>query len=412
MGAGFHGVLINTVILMPNIKLLVYVAIHFGVSLANQLLIDAAFSCDNDGVKSALKGSFFHRIGIGSPPADPNFIDDKGSSALHYAARKGCVKSIKTLLAAGADIEQTDDERQTALYDAIMGVQVEAVKVLLNAGAEVNIDDKYRHESPLYYAVTKVPSYHEYSADDQAKTDEIVNVLLKAGADPLKKDIGRTTVLADAFGPFKSPPENIANKVDAMLKYVSDPNIRDEDNASLLHHAAYKLWSIPTNEQVQDWEVQKGGPGCLKVMKVLIDNGVDPNLQDIDGMTALHYVVLFNGKLDYDLLEFLINSGADPTIQTNDGDNVLHFALQNYDNSGKGSNDGQAFLKTIELFLKNNVDPNSQNNDGHSALHLAVMQQPDSKDIKETETYDKIITTLLKYGADPNIVNKSGENQY
>ena len=115
-----------------------------------------------------------------------------------------------------------------------------------------------------------------------------------------------------------------------------------------LYHAAYKLWSIPTNEQVQDWEVQKGGPGCLKVMKVLIDNGVDPNLQDIDGMTALQlaiknvqqsceflnfdiflkpkvedYVVLFNGKLDYDLLEFLINSGADPTIQTNDGDNVL-----------------------------------------------------------------------------------------
>ena len=67
---------------MKNLNILVCVAIQFGVGFANTRLTEAAGNCDNAELKSALKGSFFHRIGIGSPPADVNYQSGSKRSAL------------------------------------------------------------------------------------------------------------------------------------------------------------------------------------------------------------------------------------------------------------------------------------------------------------------------------------------
>ena len=75
---------------MKNTNILVCVVLQFGVGIGNKILVDAAAKCDNAGVKSALKGSFFHRIGIGKPPADINYRDQNRNerSALPFLFRK------------------------------------------------------------------------------------------------------------------------------------------------------------------------------------------------------------------------------------------------------------------------------------------------------------------------------------
>lgn len=81
--------------------------------------------------------------------ADPNSACSSGIRPLHCAAHVGSVPAMKTLLAAGADINRRgdafDDEDtklpllgETALEHAILGNQVEAVRFLLDAGADVS----------------------------------------------------------------------------------------------------------------------------------------------------------------------------------------------------------------------------------------------------------------------------------
>ena len=117
-------------------------------------------------------------------------VDVKGRNALHYAAKYGdqdmvqiCVKStiginsvdkrlqtplilatrannteaMKTLLAAGADVNLRDDIHRTALHYAVEENNINMVKILLSAeGIEVNIPDDYS-QNPLDLIQEKTP---------------------------------------------------------------------------------------------------------------------------------------------------------------------------------------------------------------------------------------------------------------
>jgi ankyrin repeat protein len=67
--------------------------------------------------------------------ADPNTCNEKGSTALHIAAREGCLDGIHSLLSLGALINCTNDDGYTPIHYATFGGWPEAAKALLAHGA-------------------------------------------------------------------------------------------------------------------------------------------------------------------------------------------------------------------------------------------------------------------------------------
>jgi ankyrin repeat protein len=116
----------------------------------------------------------------------------------------------------------------------------------------------------------------------------------------------------------------------------------------------------------------------IKLVKKIIQQGIDINYQTKNGNTALYWASR-NGYTE--IVELLLKvSGVNINIQYNVGNTALMFALCN---SNK---------KIVKLLLKYGADVNKKNDYGYTALILASQYE-------ETE----IVKLLLKYKVDINI---------
>ncbi|XP_051823994.1 ankyrin repeat domain-containing protein 54-like [Antechinus flavipes] len=86
---------------------------------------------------------------------DPMSTDDKGRSALHFAACNGNDQMVQLLLNHGADPDQRDGLGNTALHLAACTNQVPVITTLLRRGARVDVLDR-AGRSPLHLAKNKL----------------------------------------------------------------------------------------------------------------------------------------------------------------------------------------------------------------------------------------------------------------
>ncbi len=118
--------------------------------------------------------------------------------------------------------------------------------------------------------------------------------------------------------------------------------------------------------------------GDVTTVRVLIDQGVDVNAAQGDGMTALHWAAK---QRDADLTELLLESGADPRAMTRIGSYTpLHLAAR-----GGGA-------ATVQALLEAGSDPTAATtNSGAQPIHLA-----------SASGNPHAVRLLLQHGADPN----------
>lgn len=89
---------------------------------------------------------------------------------------------ILQALKNGADIHATDKNGVTALHHAVRFRSPAAVKTLLEQGANVNQPCRRNGSTPLHRAVTQTGA--PGTAGKASAAEEIVRILLAAGADP------------------------------------------------------------------------------------------------------------------------------------------------------------------------------------------------------------------------------------
>lgn len=104
-----------------------------------------------------------------------------GATPLHLASRQGHLDVTRTLLAAGANIDQGDSQGQTPLFIASRYNRFDATRMLLAAGANIDQGDS-QGQTPLHVAISHGRS-------------DIASELLAKGANlDLKDSVGRTAL--------------------------------------------------------------------------------------------------------------------------------------------------------------------------------------------------------------------------
>tara|TARA_B100000963_G_scaffold356003_1_gene375328 strand:+ start:306 stop:1256 length:951 start_codon:yes stop_codon:yes gene_type:complete len=125
--------------------------------------------------------------------------------------------------------------------------------------------------------------------------------------------------------------------------------------------------------------------GAGNYVRAFLNDGMDPNVQDIAGWTALKFAAT-DGNLR--LVELLLDRGADFSI----GDD--------YDTTPLMAATIFGHLDVVALLLERGDNPNSQNDSMFTPLMYASRQCE--------RNYTEIAKLLLENGADPNLMDQIG----
>ena len=311
--------------------------------------------------------------------ADPNRQDSNGNSALHHAAMNNIAEAIPQLIKYGASPALKNNDGQTPLDLAKYGLIREQ---FLAAGANEADEEMLSIDTQLLEAV---------SAGDTAEAGR----LLRAGANPEAVDSADSTTAlyhATVNGDGAMVELLIANGADVnstgsagytalevagmndsldivkiLLEHGADPNQRNLlwENGTALHSVV--------------------NFGKFKAAQMLMDAGADVNLATDGGMTPLISMLRIGRFALSEALEItrlLLDAGANPNHQDAEGRSALHYAK---------------YGEVIELLIERGAIVNLQDNKGQTALHRAAQQNNSAA-----------VTALLEHGADVRLQDEQG----
>ena len=285
--------------------------------------------------------------------ADITKKDSYGRGAIHFAARGGSVKLLKSLLAKpalAADLETLDKKGRTPLHHACEKGQDETAALLMAKGARIDTFDNEGFTA-LHRAVESnyMPDFltsFEKALGSRAdwnltakNGDTLLHAAIKNGQLPVAEKLvalGADIMRKDAEGHTPLLVAAINNNEDilgALVKTLKEREIpldlqRDADGWTALHHAA--------------------GHYTPALAIHLLEGGADVNARATDGTTPL-LVAARAGQSD--LAEFLLSKGADLNAQNDAGETVFDVAL--------GAKD-QMMMQVLIAGLQNAPQPNMQ----------------------------------------------------
>ena len=254
--------------------------------------------------------------------------DDRGQTALMWAAAEGNTTAVELLIGFGADIHAVSKGGFTPLLFAVREGKEDTVRALLKAGANVNETlQKPAKEAGTSAMVLAVANAHYelaamlldsgadpnaagqgwtalhtitwirqpgYASNDPApegsgnmSSVDFVKKLVAKGADPNAKMTKRATVGLSSLNTMGATPFLLAARTgDAELmrlfaKLGADPLIPNSDNTTPLMVAA----GVGTRSPGEDAGTEAE---ALAAVKVAIDLGNDVNAFDKNGETAMH----------------------------------------------------------------------------------------------------------------------------
>ena len=182
-------------------------------------------------------------------------------------------KEVENLLSMGMDLEQTNTEGQTPLLFATYLQRNEIALFLMKAGANVNAQDKILN-SPFLYA----------GAEGNL---EIVTAALKQGAD---------FTIFNRYGGTALIPAAEKGHLEMVRLLVNTPNFP-------IDHVNRLGWTAIMEAVV----LSDGGSVHVEIVKSLIAGGVDVNIPDSKGVTALAHA---RARGFHEMVALLENAGA------------------------------------------------------------------------------------------------------
>jgi uncharacterized protein len=309
----------------------------------------------------------------------PKDMNKGGFTALHYAAREGCVACVKNLLAAGADPDSEDPDRETPLLLALENLHFDTAAVLVQGGADLDKWDLFGR-SPVYMAadvsslptkgngaVAVIPSVDKLTAMDLGR------MLLDHGANP--------NIQLKRRPPYRDVPQDRGG--DTMLAQGATPLLRAAragDNKFVALLLEYKaLVDLPSKE------------GITPLMAAA---GVDYGLRVTRGRNRTDEGVLAT-------MDLLIKAGADVNARSlldrNAPVSARGGATPGYIPARQAAEQDSASAKIAQAFRRGSQMPSANSVPNQTALHGAA-----------EHGFDKFIEFLVAHGADLIAKDASG----
>jgi len=254
----------------------------------------------------------------------PKSLDSGGLTPLLYAARENCMACVEVLIASGADLNLPDPDLVSPLHLAIMNANWDIAKRLIDAGADVNQWDLFG-ESPLFTILgnyTRRDGGRGTSIDPmpQATGRQIVDLLLEKGANPNMQLFFRPANLMGSTNTRGSTPliraANGADRemIDLLLANGADATIYMADRQTPIH--AVLAGRAP--------EAQ-----AIELIRLFHERGTDVDVvalvnhrEEVRGGSALHYAVRKRYK---DVIRELAAMGIDMNLRDQDGLTALDY---------------------------------------------------------------------------------------
>ena len=336
--------------------------------------------------------------------ANPKSALPEGETVLMTTARTGSVPAVRALLGYGADVKARERwQGETALMWAAAENHGAVVKLLVEHGAEVNARSSSLQFPKIAFngstmVSTPMPRGSLTALMMAARQGALdgVRALAEVGADLNLTEPEGSTALVLAI--LNSHPEVAV----FLLERGANPNIGDAAGMAALYAAVEmrtpgRLINRPSRKAT-------GEVDSLALVKLILDRGGNPNArlktpllpryhnggdaQLTDGATPLMRAAK---SIDVAAMRLLLENGADPNLMTKSFATPLMFV------AGAGGNRNEAdALEAFSLCLKFGADINAFNNTGQTALHIAV------------ERSDRIVRFLVEQGAEMDLKDRDG----
>lgn len=315
---------------------------------------------------------------------DVNAADgDTGLTALHHAAKTDQLGVAQVLLDRGADLNGLDNQRRTALHHSTVSGETKCLQFFLQ---------KYPDNSNRDLEGMTVRNLAAPEGNPEALCILSTTHNQSASFIDLKADNGATALLYAA-------ENGNAEAISLLLSAGSDLSETDSDGCTSLHYAVKS--------------------GSLEAVEILAKRAGLPDVVTHDGSTALHYAISGSPYKLAELLRILIENGVDPCKARNDECTPLHILV----NMIKG----EWNKHSVKAFSRDFVDKYGvETFDQIFAAGKTLLERmlKSSRSISVLRLGSELIylacshpfprahemvLALLEYGLDPNIVFASNE---
>jgi len=217
--------------------------------------------------------------------ARANSRDAHGRSALHEAALHGHVGIIQTLLAAGAEVDASDHNGRTPLLDAVRGGHLAALNALISASPDLHTTDARGRNALALACLAQSPSLAlaqrlldaGIAADRADHTGKsAVDHAVSGGHWALVKRLDPAYPLPPSVTDTSEGPHTPLELLRALLRARNAAPDECAALAALLDAGQLGLLLLDTDIA-----------STPEHLRWLLAQGVDPNLHNADGRTAL-----------------------------------------------------------------------------------------------------------------------------
>jgi ankyrin repeat protein len=250
-------------------------------------------------------------------PAKPAPKRWGGLTPLQFAVRQGSMDTVKTLVEAGADVNQRSEFGWTALLVATQNRYYKIGVFLLDHGADPNIANEGGW-TPLYIATDNrnIEGGDYPTRKPDMDHMDYIKRLFASHANPnlrMRSSTETRTIfthqwlLEEGATPFlRAAQSGDLVLMKLLLDHGADPKINTQDGVTPLMVASGIGW---VEGVTYEWSPKQ----TLDTVKMLLDLGADVNAQDrIDGRTALMGAA---HKGRNDVIELLVQHGADLSLR-------------------------------------------------------------------------------------------------